>query len=291
MKDKDYIKELFSEKLSSHEVPVRSDLWQGIQSQIGNTATQAAAAKGISVATKWVIGIASSVVVAGSVAWFASDSNSGQQPDKPQLSKTEETKLQPSAEEEKGTLSSNESVSPEVDKNKAHSDGTNILNADAPAGTSYIMEAPAPFGFPPLFTENVIEKSTPAASTPAGTPASTNELVAAEPDPVIAASQTASESKPVVGKVQEWVNVFTPNGDGNNDVFELPSENLKDFSVTVFNNKSQLVFTSDNPAFQWDGTSHGEQVPDGEYVYMFVATDLNGNIIKAYKSLTIKRSR
>ena len=72
MKDKDYIKDLFSEKLSNHEVPVRSDLWSGIQTQIGNSAAPTVVAKGISSSLKWMIGIASSLAVIGTVVWISS---------------------------------------------------------------------------------------------------------------------------------------------------------------------------------------------------------------------------
>ena len=61
---------------------------------------------------------------------------------------------------------------------------------------------------------------------------------------------------------------FTPNGDGDNDVF-LPTVNdVSNYSLKVYNRWGQMIFESTNVAVGWDGTSDGEYVPYGSYVWV-----------------------
>ena len=61
------------------------------------------------------------------------------------------------------------------------------------------------------------------------------------------------------------VNVFTPNGDGINDLFN-PYENIElidNFSIKIYNRWGGLVFKTDNPQVFWDA----KNVPNSEYFY------------------------
>ncbi|MFN2429771.1 MAG: gliding motility-associated C-terminal domain-containing protein [Cryomorphaceae bacterium] len=65
-------------------------------------------------------------------------------------------------------------------------------------------------------------------------------------------------------------NVFTPNGDGRNDIFEpFPYRSVESIEFTVFNRWGNIVFTTTDPDILWDGTSSqtGELVTDGTYFY------------------------
>ena len=56
-------------------------------------------------------------------------------------------------------------------------------------------------------------------------------------------------------------NVFSPNGDGENDVYKLygDSDPCYDFmTVTIYNRWGQKVFESNDPVFEWDGTRNGK---------------------------------
>jgi len=68
-------------------------------------------------------------------------------------------------------------------------------------------------------------------------------------------------------------NVFTPNGDGMNDVFtvkNLPAsacaEQFK--SIEISNRYGRVVFTSKDPKFVWDGAD----MPTGTYYYLIQTT-------------------
>lgn len=66
-------------------------------------------------------------------------------------------------------------------------------------------------------------------------------------------------------------NVFTPNGDGINDVFKIyhntPEIHVSEF--TVFNRWGKVVFNSNNNQ-GWDGTFQGKALPSEVYLYRVV---------------------
>jgi gliding motility-associated-like protein len=67
-------------------------------------------------------------------------------------------------------------------------------------------------------------------------------------------------------------NVFTPNGDGNNDYFQIygPGANnnyMPFFSIKIFDRIGELVYESSDPTFRWDGTYKGKLLLPGVYVY------------------------
>ncbi|MBK8413641.1 MAG: PKD domain-containing protein [Bacteroidetes bacterium] len=64
-------------------------------------------------------------------------------------------------------------------------------------------------------------------------------------------------------------NVFTPNNDGLNDLFELKyTELCEEISIKIFNRWGQQVFQSDNKQFKWDGKHNGVNVPEGVYYFI-----------------------
>ncbi|GAB3902325.1 hypothetical protein GCM10028803_28750 [Larkinella knui] len=67
-----------------------------------------------------------------------------------------------------------------------------------------------------------------------------------------------------------WVpGAFTPNADGQNDVWELKGvEAFPEVEVTVFNRWGEVIYKSvDGYSHPFDGTLKGEPVPPGAYVY------------------------
>ncbi len=66
----------------------------------------------------------------------------------------------------------------------------------------------------------------------------------------------------------ELPNVFTPNEDGINDVFEpFPYKGIASVVVKVYNRWGVLLFETEDPEIQWDGTVEGQPVADGTYFY------------------------
>ena len=75
----------------------------------------------------------------------------------------------------------------------------------------------------------------------------------------------------------EAMQVMTPNGDYQNDVFSVEVTGVGDFLIQIFNQPGELVFESKDPAFRWGGQDRfGNPVPAGTYFYRIFASDVNG---------------
>ncbi len=88
----------------------------------------------------------------------------------------------------------------------------------------------------------------------------------------------------------EVPNVFTPNGDGINDYFEVKAENLRTFSITIYSQSGEIVYHSEDSGFKWDGTDMlGNLLPDGTYFYMITATGTDGKMYTPKAYIYIRR--
>jgi gliding motility-associated-like protein len=81
----------------------------------------------------------------------------------------------------------------------------------------------------------------------------------------------------------EIPNVFTPNGDGSNDVFFVRMANLSTIKMSIYDRWGNLVYAlenSNNGNVEWDGKNQlGKEVAEGTYFYIVTATGKDG---KAY---------
>lgn len=86
-------------------------------------------------------------------------------------------------------------------------------------------------------------------------------------------------------------NAFTPNGDGNNDVWQIYDQFdcLKNISVQVFNRYGSKVFESRDYRNNWDGTYKGNPVPDGTYYTVINFTLVTGKVLIIKSDITILR--
>lgn len=71
-------------------------------------------------------------------------------------------------------------------------------------------------------------------------------------------------------------NVFTPNGDTQNDVFGIFATGVNYYSLKVFNRWGEKVFESYNATNGWDGTYLGKDAAPGVYSYTAIITFLDG---------------
>jgi gliding motility-associated-like protein len=84
-------------------------------------------------------------------------------------------------------------------------------------------------------------------------------------------------------------NIFSPDGDGNNDILLPYAIGLKAIKWSVFNRWGELVFRSTNVHQGWDGNFNGLMQPPGIYVYIVELTFRN-NKTKMFKGgLTLIR--
>lgn len=83
-------------------------------------------------------------------------------------------------------------------------------------------------------------------------------------------------------------NLFSPNGDGLNDYFEIPEiSSYPNTKLTIINREGVVVFSSDNYQNDWDGTYQGNKLPEATYYYLVEFE----NFDKVYKgAITILRN-
>jgi gliding motility-associated-like protein len=72
-------------------------------------------------------------------------------------------------------------------------------------------------------------------------------------------------------------NVFTPNGDGINDLFTIQSEAIENITCMVFNRWGIKVAEFKQPGQGWDGrTISGQNAVEGVYYYILSGLQTNG---------------
>ena len=74
-------------------------------------------------------------------------------------------------------------------------------------------------------------------------------------------------------------NAFTPNGDGNNDVFFVNAKGVGSLSVKIYNRWGNKVFEINEVNDVWDGTYKGKKQNTAVFVYVLEATFLNGKTV------------
>lgn len=82
---------------------------------------------------------------------------------------------------------------------------------------------------------------------------------------------------------------FTPNNDGENDVFLIRGGPFNEVDFKVYNNWGELVFSTTDANEGWDGTHKGEPAPLGVYTWTFVVTLANDRVVKESGDVTLIR--
>ncbi len=89
-------------------------------------------------------------------------------------------------------------------------------------------------------------------------------------------------------------NVFSPDNNGTNDCFQLPSagqNGLQFWHLQVFNRWGEKVHESTDPTACWNGTRNGMDLPDGVYFYRADWSDACGHGGDLHGSVTLVRIR
>lgn len=72
-------------------------------------------------------------------------------------------------------------------------------------------------------------------------------------------------------------NVFSPNNDGINDVYELTFSNkfdwLTNFEFKIFNRWGEVIYEVSNEPVKWDGKIGGKEASNGVYIYSYSFQD------------------
>ncbi|PYF70025.1 Ig-like domain-containing protein [Pedobacter nutrimenti] len=84
-------------------------------------------------------------------------------------------------------------------------------------------------------------------------------------------------------------NTFTPNGDGNNDVFYAYGNTIAKLKMRIYNQWGQFIFESQNIQTGWDGTYKGQLQPTGVYVYLLDLEFTDGTTSTKKGTITLLR--
>jgi gliding motility-associated-like protein len=84
-------------------------------------------------------------------------------------------------------------------------------------------------------------------------------------------------------------NVFSPNGDGKNDVLLVYGNYIEKLDMRIFNQWGQQVATVNSPSKGWNGTQGGKAQPVGVYVYELQAVLSDGRSVKLKGYITLLR--
>jgi gliding motility-associated-like protein len=83
-------------------------------------------------------------------------------------------------------------------------------------------------------------------------------------------------------------NSFTPNDDGENDIFFARGTGIKSFLLLIYDRWGQIVATSENIDAGWDARNvAGNKVKQDLYVWKIIARDLNDELIKKTGHVTV----
>lgn len=73
---------------------------------------------------------------------------------------------------------------------------------------------------------------------------------------------------------------FTPNGNGENDLFRPKFFGLREMTFLIYNRWGELIFsTSDLETNGWDGTINGKQASNDNYTYRFIGRSFNNILV------------
>ncbi len=84
-------------------------------------------------------------------------------------------------------------------------------------------------------------------------------------------------------------NIFSPNGDGSNDVLYVRGKGIASFDFIVYDRWGEKVFETNDLVTGWDGTFRGKAMNKAVFVYYLQATFIDGNEVKQKGDITLIR--
>lgn len=304
--DGDSLSELFRERFQGHEVHVDPSAWTAIGQQLGHGATAGGAGTGLLGGYGWVAAAVGTLLVGGAAYLFMS----------PEATPIAERKapvevLQPAP------------VNTVEDRKREALPAENAAVTTATASTPLSSAAPSERAVERVPSTQVpVERITPLITTPDPLPVPTPSPEAAQGPELVEriitqlASQAEQEvlaqmperpakapfddkrkfnedqepeevpvSEPAELPKLYLPDIFTPNGDGVNDTYEVQGVGFRTIMVRVFSvQRDQQVFSTNNGQ-PWTG----ENCPDGMYLVAVEAVTEDGRSVTEGKVLWLNR--
>ena len=262
-----------------------------------STAT-AAAAKGMSVLTKWIIGGTAAAVV-GVTTTVLVMQPSEKTPEKKAPQETVQTAASPvqqdSEEPATTTLNAQQANTPQL---TLQQNSTVYLSGSQVAGPITYILPDARIADRDVTQSSVVLPDVLPTIVPANSetiqldfdylPENKQELKTPE-----AIAHTTEENVTQKESVLKIPNVFTPDGDNINDEFFVTSANISDAEIIIQNDENKVVYRSNDIHFRWNGRINGtdDPVETGMYACVIVYKDAAGKTQKKIQLLEIERRR
>ena len=84
-------------------------------------------------------------------------------------------------------------------------------------------------------------------------------------------------------------NAFTPNNDGNNDIFRVRSNFIDELELIIYNRWGQEVFRTTDKNGGWDGTFNGQELAPDAYAYYLSVLCINAETYKKKGNVSLLR--
>jgi gliding motility-associated-like protein len=298
LKEINNIEELFRSKLANHETPVNDALWKGIQTKMAAAGATTTVSGGLSVLSKVIIGVSIAAAVTITTVLITNSEKpvktveSDADPIAKVDNKESDKSVEYNADEVRSIeVSNNNSLVSSTEEQEGLNSVNHNLLAPSNLDVSDLDVTPTPLDLldnklrdNEKSDESVGETHDDLAGDRSTEDASTSDNTESE-DNQYSEDATDSETQKIY-----LPDVFTPNGDGNNDEFFIETDGLTDYSLVVMDQKNSVVFQTSDPSFRWKGFDlGGNPVPEGQYIYVLTAKDRSRESINRYSRLLIKR--
>jgi len=275
MKEKDKIKDLFHQKLSSHHLPVSPEMWQTVSTQIKSSGVV-----GTSILTKTFIGLVTFCGITTGLYFIAK--NNQPLPEKIRIENTTEGKKQPIHQpptieqihiNKDNIQIKKNTIAPVLPENEHETTAYSISSGEIPTNIEEHT-------IPDDKISDDVNQQTNAQTTSVPLP----EKV--EKEELQDRSISVDEEKTPSFELARMPNVYSLHSAGHFSI-EYRGE-YRDFQLTILNEKNQVVFSSHDPTTIWQGIDPtGNLVQTGTYFYIVMVVDINGQKINKYSPLQI----
>ena len=128
-------------------------------------------------------------------------------------------------------------------------------------------------------------------ANPIAHPAQTTTYTLTMTDPYY---QVTTDEVVVIGtddclKIDNIPNIFTPNGDGFNEMFMVKGQNIEKLKLIIYNRWGSKVFEGNDPQAAWDGKYNKQPCAEGVYYYVADVTFIGGKTESRKGSVTLMR--
>ena len=311
MIEKDNIQELFSKAFENQTAPVRPDLWAGVQAKMaaaGVASTATVATKGLSALTKWIIGsaaVGTVGVVTTVVALNSGEEKVNQKADapkeisqnmtttNPEENKWEDTRFAPHTNYTKPVVAPEKPF--EDIRQSANSQNKDYLREDFIKNDDHSLEAIKSDKVKQEDKQALTDNSTRGLDEK--TDLRKDALDKKDNGKETPAVKNPEDSKEPVfvkleAKVTKFPSIFTPNGDGSNDIYFVKAENINDFQLLIIDQNNREMFRSNTPGEQegWNGRDKsGDEAPSGSYAAIVTGKDQNGKSFRDIQLFELRR--